>query len=640
MLSFSAWLASLLYLIPPVALLAARSRRDRALWEIALDIPVAVAADLAVLMLLARVMTLEWAVLISRPLWVIGAAVWMVRQRRRKILAWPRDVGRRELYAVALTVVVSVLLSVAFSRDCLSFDRGWHIPLSASIRGQTLPFANVYAPGKALSYHFAGDLQAATLQTLSGLFIHSSLALALGHDLAFGLTAAMLALLIFWLGLRSPVPVAVLAQAPLLAGPATLLVARHRLNAGYNFITLYKLGFRPHTALALLFIMGFLGAVLVRLRLSSAPPPARYTALVLVACTAILAVTDEASIGLLGICLGATWLVFPNAVAERRKQGVVVLAALLGTVLLASVAFHGVLVGGLKQSMAWVPGRSPGYYRPPLSLDTSKGRLVLFRDLLPSLGIWFGCVVALLRDRSAERAAAALFLTLLFGLSVLALTHVDLGQRSVESHRFMTVALVALPVGAFLFLFPRRGSFGLAETLVLAGMTLAAISSLDWLAREGYRGAGQCAPPSLYFARQDLFNVNCRRFAGAHFGQRPKPIYLDKPIAYAVAGCRPVFTSGPPPSRVRSDRIDLASHPLVRQWGVKIGRMLFDRTALRDVDKNLTPPDQPLDLACARPSNDPVCTYAQGSGFCHPVGKIDECLIPPGDRRAAVAHSR
>lgn len=633
-------MAALLYVIPPIVLLVARSRRDRALWELALDIPLAVALDLMGLMLLGRFMTMELAVLVSRPLWLIGGGIWTVRRKRRGELAWPRALGKREVGAVALTVLVSVVLSTTFSRNCLSFDRGWHIPLSTAIRGQTLPFSNVYGPGKPLAYHFAGDVLAAALQTLSGLYIHSSLALSLSHDLMFALAGATLALLLCWLGLDSPAPVAVLAQAPLLAGPATLLVSSHALGQGYNFITLYKLGFRPHTALALLFAVGFFAAVLVRMRERATPPPTLVTALVLIAMTGAMAVTDELSIGLLGLCLGATWLVFPDVIAEKRTHGIAVLVGLLAALVLASVVFHSTLVSGVGQPVAWVPARSPGYYRRPLSLATHTARIVLLRDVLPTLGIWLGACVALLRDRNRERVREIVFLTVLFGVSVLCLTHVDIGQRSVESHRFMTAALLLLPVGAFSWLFPLRPRIGLAETLTLAGMTLGAVSSLDWWAHESVRGAGQCTAPSMYFAQQDLLDVNCRKFVDAHFGQRPVPMYLDKPIAYAVAGCRPVYTSGPPPQAVRSDRLDLPVHRLVKQWDSKIGRMLFNKRALLDVNGNLTGPGQPLRMACAHPSYDPACRYAEQKHYCHSIGSVDLCLVPPGDRRATVERYR
>ena len=45
-----------------VALVVARSRRDRSPWEVALDIPTAVAADVLLVLLLSRVVHLETSV--------------------------------------------------------------------------------------------------------------------------------------------------------------------------------------------------------------------------------------------------------------------------------------------------------------------------------------------------------------------------------------------------------------------------------------------------------------------------------------------------------------------------------------------------------------------------------------------------
>jgi hypothetical protein len=626
-------------------MLVARSRRDRALWELALDIPLAVALDFVALMLLARIMTLETAALVSRPLWVAGAAAWIVRSRRRGTLAWPHALGKREMISVGLTVMLSVALSVSVSRDCHSFDRGWHIPLATSLRGQTVPFANVYQPGTPFPYHFAGDVLGATLQTLSGVYIHMSTALSLSHDLLFGLIGAMLALLLCALGSRSPVPLAVLAQAPLLAGPATLLVSSQRLDAGYTFISLYKVSFRPHLALALLLMIGFFVAVVARLRWRTAATSIWTTAPVLIVTTGALSVTDEASIGLLGLCIGVTWLAFPGVLAERRVRGALILAAMLATLVLANVLFNGALFAGVGQTVAWVPGRAPGYSRTPLSLDGAAGRLALARDLLPTLAVWLGGLVALLRGLRREHLGSMTFLSPLLIVSVIALTHVDLGERSVESHRFMTAALALLPVGAFFWLFPTPGArtpprdLGLASALMLAGMSLGAASSLDWWVRQGDPGSHDCIQSSRYFARRDLFGVDCREFVGAHFGERPEPTYLDRAIAYTVAGCRPLFTAGPPVPRVRSDRIDLPKRGLVKQWDTKIGGMLLEGRALHEIAQNLAPPGQPLKLACARPSQDPVCAYARLRRTCKRTGSVDECWIASSERAAVMTNA-
>ncbi|HHH30488.1 MAG TPA: hypothetical protein ENK57_19400, partial [Polyangiaceae bacterium] len=198
-------------IIPALVLFVARARRNRELWEIALDVPLAVAVDLALVLLLSRVMRLETAAMVSRGLWLVGGGAVVWRRRRRDDFAWPRAVDRRVMVAVALSVAAAVIVSMTFSRRCHGFDRGWHIPLATSLKGQTFPFANVYAPGKPLPYHFGGDVLGAMFQTFSGNVIHMTLALAASHDVMYGLAAASLALLGWWMGVRSPliIPLAI-----------------------------------------------------------------------------------------------------------------------------------------------------------------------------------------------------------------------------------------------------------------------------------------------------------------------------------------------------------------------------------------------------------------------------------------------
>lgn len=638
MLTLAAWIAALLYLIPPLSLLVARAQRDRPLWELALDLPLAVALDLLLLLTLARVMRLETAILVSRPLWVVATGVWAIRSRLRGVLRWPRALGKTEIVTVAFAIVVAVWLSTAFSRDCHSFDRGWHIPLATSVRGQLLPFQNVYEPGKTFAYHFTGDVLGATIQTLSGVTVHMTLALSMSHDLIFALIAACLALLLCWVGIRSPA-VAVLVQLPLLAGPATLLSARPN-DAGYNFINLLKLSFRPHTALALLLLIGLFGAVLVRLRSEDDPPPVWRTASVLVVMTALLAVTDEASIGLVGLSLGVTWIVFPQVVAERRLHGLGVLIAMLVTLVVANLLFHGALFAGVGQTVSWVPPRAPGYYRQPISLEAEVGQIVLVRDLFALGMLWFAGVMMIFRERGRMRLASFVFISCLLVLSVVGLTRIDLGERAVESHRFMTAALVLTTMAGLFWIAPspgRRMTLGVPQTIALLAMGLAAMGSLDWLAREGAPGASKCTAPSLYFAVHDLFEVNCRQFAGAELGEEPATTYLDKSIAYAISGCRPVFTSGPPAPIVRSDRLDLPKGRRVQQWDTKIGRMLVELGALRDIDKNLLRRGEPLTAVCRQQTTDPVCAYALARKYCRPRGAVYVCTIPSNERTTVVS---
>ena len=54
-----------------------------------------------------------------------------------------------------------------------------HIPLVSTIRGQRLPFLNVFQPKTVVHYHFAGDVVAAALQHFRRPAFMPSLAIAL-----------------------------------------------------------------------------------------------------------------------------------------------------------------------------------------------------------------------------------------------------------------------------------------------------------------------------------------------------------------------------------------------------------------------------------------------------------------------------
>src|SRR5438046_1094859 len=109
--------ATLLYLAPVLAFLYVRARRDRELWEVALDIPLAVAIDLLGVLLLTRFLPLAAATLVSRPLWLAAAGAWLVHRRRRgDAPAWPHALGLRDLAMIALAAALAVLVSLTLSR--------------------------------------------------------------------------------------------------------------------------------------------------------------------------------------------------------------------------------------------------------------------------------------------------------------------------------------------------------------------------------------------------------------------------------------------------------------------------------------------------------------------------------------------
>jgi hypothetical protein len=627
MVKLAALEALLLYLAPLAALLVLRSRRDRPLWEIALDLPLAVALDLLVVHALARVLTLETAVLVSRPLWLAAAGTAAaVRLRRGWRPAWPAALGRRELAITLAAVVLAVGLSVVLSRaPYAAWDRRLHIPLVSSLRAQRIPFSNVFDPGIQLYYHFAGDVLAAELQTLSFAVIGSSHALSLAHDLVFGLIGASVALLLRGIGYRSLWVAPLGALAVLLEGPVTFLRPERRLTNGYSFTNWLTLSFRPHVSLAGLLYVGFVGAAFVRLRDRSwsTRVPASHTAPVLLACTAALAITDEGSLGLLGLALGAAWLVAPELLHEKRLPGLALLGGLLVALVLPNVAFGGALgPGAPKHAITLVPWRSPGYHNPPLALATLVGWNQLMWDLAPMLVVLAGGLLALFVVKSRALRVTFAFYAVLLAASILGLTRVEVGGEPLESHRFVTVAGFLAPMLALawarLCTGPSptgRSRAPLAVPVLLGGALLGPASTLEWLS--------QTAPGELhhfdhFWSREDHYALDCRADYGARLGETPREEYLAKAVYHGYSGCHPVWAPG---------------RRVARQWDIKTESMI-EHPALVEVDR-LTPADQPLRMECpAGASDDPACVWAAAHGRCARIGKqAQRCDVPPPERK-------
>lgn len=617
-----------LQLLPIFIVLVARSRRDRELWEIALDIPFAVALDLLGILLLTRVVTLETSILISRPAWLLFGAGACVRAKRRGELAWPRALGLTDVVCAACAALVAVLISQQISRSCHVADRAWHSSLLVSLRGQTIPFVNVYQPNLGLAYHYSGDVLGAVLQVLSGGVLQASNALSWAHDVAFGLTGASAALLFRSLGFRSVAGACLAALGVLLSGPITIL-RPDRPEGGYNFIDLLKLSYRPHVCLATLLFVGFVGALVVRASPRREPIPLRKTAPILLVCTSILAITDETSLGLVGLGLGAAWIVDGEVLAPNRKLGAAVLAGMLVTLIVASLVFVSALAPGApKHAIKLVAWRSPGYLNNSIPLTVERGREMLYYDVAPMVGIFIVGVLARLRTSRRGVTPQLAFLAVIFVAGIIGLCRIDVDNASIENHRFMTAAMFTFPfVGAtwLPWMVKARGP-GLpsiagrfAAPLFVVAAGLSAASSLWWMQSVGKQR--WCTKPKNYGSSDDFFQTNCRSEAGAALGEAPRPTYVEKPIYFIHAGCRPSFTSG----------------PIVKQWALRIGFPEFGQKALTDFHKNMLKPEEPLKVVCqAKGSVDPICLAAMQNGSCKPAGtRLIHCELS-GPERAAL----
>jgi hypothetical protein len=630
-------LAIVLYLAPLALALAARSRRERPLWEIALDIPLLTAVDLLVTLLMARVVVLENAILVTRGAWLALGVAALVVARRRGRTKWPAALTRGAVALTALAALGSVALSAHLSRACHNADRAWHIPLVSSLQGQRLPFSNVYEPGRTLAYHYMGDIYAALFQTLSGRSMHASLALSIAHDIAFGLTGATLALLVLWMrpGRIAPVLLVPLTVAgTLLAGPLTLFrAAQTREGGGYNFINYLKLSFRPHVCLAGLLLVGFLGAVLVNLRAPrlGGGHPFRRTGPVLLASTALLAVTDETSIGVLGLALAAAWLVAPEVVHPARRTGLVFFIGLAVAVVLPNLVYVGSLApGNPRHAISPIPWRSPGYYHPSLPLSTPGGRAMLAYDLFPMLAAAAGGLLCALRRVNREHLASLLFYLAALAVSVIGLCGIDVDHLAVENHRFITAAMLIFPLlGAFWLSAPRGrtppvalAADALAAIVLLGAAGLSAYSTYGWIESGAPKS---CTKPSRYRSKHEFFTTDCATDTAARLGERPRPTYMEDGIAYVYAGCHPVFMTGPE-----------AQH-----WPMKIGLAKFGEPSLRELHREMVPEGEPLRVICPAQgvaTSDPVCRRAREDGVCRPLGqKMAQCEVLAAARSELLA---
>ncbi len=396
MITLAATVAALLGLLPVAVVWAALSRRDAEPWEYALAVPSAVAVDLLAILVLARFCRLEQAAVISRAAWALAAIAVASRRPRPALPAWLRA---GDIVAVAAAGLLGLLVSLDISRPCSIWDRIWHTPLVTSMRGQGVPFTNVY--GGDLRYHYSGDALAAILQTLSGGVLHASLALSVAHDIVFALLGVSVALLFRSFGVKGAAPVAAVLLCVLLGGPGTLLITgKARPESGHSILSFMQISFRPHASLAALLFVGFVGAVLVRVRPESAGVPARRTLGPLLASAALLAVTDETSLGLLGLALGLTWIIAPEVIHPRRAVGVAVFGALLVALVVPNLVLAAALApGGQKHHLAIVPWRSPGYVEKVALLGSPEGLRALTHDLLPVASL----AVEKLRRRARSR---------------------------------------------------------------------------------------------------------------------------------------------------------------------------------------------------------------------------------------------
>jgi len=669
---FAQIVAVLVYLVPVVVVVVLSARRERGLGDFAVLVPAAVAVDLLFVLLLCRVVRLEWAAFISRGLWLAGGALWFDRRQRRHGLkpARPAALDGRAIAGIAMAMLAAAALSAVLSRPNAIWDRELHIPFVASLRGQQMPFASPYEPGAAFHYHFSGDVLASMLQIFSFDVLNASLALSLAHDVMFALIGLATALALLASGPKPAHVVVLSVVAVLLSGPCVLRFGVGEPYLGYSYYALYIWGFRPHQHVAMLMFVGIATRLLFSGPSKGPEPPAMgadgqspstparsgrnqrsepaapsttehlkgsHTPSLrsgvaggnaaLVAMVGLLAVTDETSAGMIGLCLGIAWLFDPELLAPTRRRGLLLFGALLLAFVATNLVFSASLApGGPVQNFSLVAPRSPGVQQPPLPLSTGAGLVALVADTLPVWAILLAIVLITARrgqrgqEGARPRRGLIAFAAALAGFSILGLTTSDVNGGPPESHRFLTVALFVFPLVGVLCLDPwwRPGTLG--RTLVLAALMLGAGSTVLWLSH--YR---RHPTPESYFRQRgkNLHTSDCRAVAGARFGQRPTVSYVEASVFYAYAGCRPSFVAG----RRATSYWTRKEYPTLGLAG------------FQQLDREMLAADAPVDAVCPtgrRPGDtDPVCTYALARPGCVPEGSdYVRCPLAPGDRRA------
>ncbi len=611
--------AALLWSTPILAFAVVRLRKEREPWAIAADLATATAVDVLGVLALGFFVPVDRAAWIARALWAVALVLQGLRARRA--IAWPAALGRREIAVVFAAALTGLGSSLALSRPYSIWDRLWHIPLVSSIGAQRLPFVNVYDPAVPLNYHFTGDVLAAVMQSLAFGRVHAALALTLVHDALFAITGVAVALVLISFGPRGVVPRVAMVVGTLFVGPVTLL-RPGAPGGGYSLFNYLTLSFRPHVVLAGLGILGFWALIVGRLRARGAALPAGKTAPQMLVIAAALAITDEASIALLGLALGALWLVRPEAVAPRRLQGVLVLAGLGALFVGVNLGFSASFGRGAPHlAMALVVPRLPGYDRPSLALDDAGGLWTLLLDVFPIVIAVVVGGLARVAIRGRGQGILAFYLTLVAGSAALFLG-LEIDGSSIESHRFVTAALWLAPLVAATMLGAPRARqraptavFHLAQLTVAIGATLAVGSTLVWVVRVAPH---QAEVHAGFFSSVSFYDIDCRAATGPRERGKPVLFYAEQRIWYLWAGCHPGFAAAPP-----------GAH-----WRMQVKAPYWGTASLRALDRWLSPGD-PLRAVCKpNGTSDAVCRYAQAHGRCVRGGNlVDVCMLDAEDRR-------
>jgi hypothetical protein len=197
-------------------------------------------------------------------------------------------------------------------------------------------------------------------------------------------------------------------------------------------------------------------------------------------------------------------------------------------------------------------------------------------------------------------------------LSTLLLTCIVVADSPGESHRFMTLPEVLLPL---LTLF-------VVLELPLAGRAIAALALLVPAFFSARWAINMEAELRQHFSSANfspgMEAVNCRAEAGAELFEKPAPTYVPEREWYIWSGCHPLFAPGE--QRGEGTTVDVAGP-------------LFHEEALSALVNTLVSPDAELRVACpARDSSDGICRRISGSSRCRESGSWRVCALSASER--------
>lgn len=601
------------YLLPVLVLWAVHARKEREVWELALDMPLALSVDLLAILLLSRAIPLERAAWAVRFAWLCAGAFFVIRDRDQPLRIIRRGGLRGLLLYAAVSSAACIAVSVSLSRPWGMWDRGWQVPLVASVRGQTAPFMNVFQPDVPLHYHYTGVVLSSVLQAFSLDTIHASYALSLTHDVFFGLIGLTIAGLLHSAGLRRWHLYVLACLAVILNGP----ISAFRANGperGYAFLNYIQMSFRPYVAVAGFLFVGIIGAVVVRLEgRRRAEPPSR-TLPALAASFVLLTITEEPSAAIVGLGLGAAWLVHPDAIHPKRFVGLASLVGLAVSLPLAARVFQTSLAAkGTVSTVKLLGPRMPGFELVALPMSTEAGRRVFLFEFLPILAICIALVAFMLAKPSRRAVALVALVVVPAAAAILLVLCVELNNYATDAHRFVIAASFVCPLAAVLVLARADRYASVAAVLAVGGMALGAHSTLGWVDGIWRNGADQI------YGGPEMHQASCREMVGSAAGERARPTYVAPSVYWAFVGCRPTFV----PGNGNTVRVIKTEFP-------KIGPQ-----AIEELDTVMLPPSAPMRIVCSAkaPNDDAICRYAVEKSSCQRAGsRALVCELPAGAR--------